>query len=376
MSSRDAIQYAPDAGLLMIPGDPAKDHTPGFAVFGDSVPALRAFVLRLLRKENVRPAPRTAESAAAIPVRVSLVPRPDNDYDARAVSVAAPPEHGGSVLDRHLGYLYSSALDVTSESIRRLTEETGTPVGCHGWIELHDLESDSRFDDDLYDDLYDEDDGGNGEDEADADWVPSRAEVVSWAEQKAFGYAVGSVRLVLPERQTVRALVDAYLAEHIAEHHAGRDAEQETSAGVEWGLRRALAERLAIRLRAGLSHRAAGGAWGRETERDRARRRRDAGARPLLEAWETYRNTAHGFRGLRAVTRSVFHRTRVLVLDESGVEVGQYHEPDGPLTLVDERLRAEALDALRAHGVDVDVPGFLGRVQGEHEVLLGGGLEA
>ncbi|MET9013186.1 hypothetical protein ABZX74_20025 [Streptomyces olivaceoviridis] len=359
MSSRDAIQYAPDAGLLMIPGDPAKDHTPGFAVFGDSVPALRAFVLRLLRKENVRPAPGTAESAAVIPVRVSLVPRPDNDYDTRAVSVAAPPEHGGSVLDRHLGYLYSSALDVTSESIRRLTEETGTPVGCHGWIKLHDLESDSRFHDDLYDE-DDEDDDGNGEGEAAADWQPSRHEPVSWAEQKAFGYAVGSVRLVLPERRTVRALVDAYLAEHNAgrdaDGNADRDAEQETPAGVEWGLRRALAERLAIRMRAGVSHRAAGGTWGRETERDRARRRRDAEARSLLEAWETYRNTAHGFRGLRAVTRSVFRRTRVLVLDASGVEVGQYHEPDGPLTLVDERLRAEALDALRAHGVDVDAP--------------------
>ncbi|MGW2100540.1 hypothetical protein ACWCPX_23105 [Streptomyces olivaceoviridis] len=355
MSSRDAIQYAPDAGLLMIPGDPAKDHTPGFAVFGDSVPALRAFVLRLLRKENVRPAPGTAESAAVIPVRVSLVPRPDNGYDTRAVSVAAPPEHGGSVLDRHLGYLYSSALDVTSESIRRLTEETGTPVGCHGWIELHALESDSRFHDDLYDE-DDEDDDGNGEGEADADWKPSRHEPVSWAEQKAFGYAVGSVRLVLPERRTVRALVDAYLAEHNAGRDADGNAEQETPAGVEWGLRRALAERLAIRMRAGVSHRAAGGTWGRETERDRARRRRDAEARSLLEAWETYRNTAHGFRGLRAVTRSVFHRTRVLVLDASGVEVGQYHEPDGPLTLVDERLRAEALDALRAHGVDVDAP--------------------
>ncbi|MEU1890091.1 hypothetical protein [Streptomyces pristinaespiralis] len=31
-----------DAGLLMIPGDPAKDFTPGFAVFDDSAPALRA----------------------------------------------------------------------------------------------------------------------------------------------------------------------------------------------------------------------------------------------------------------------------------------------------------------------------------------------
>ncbi|WP_225809491.1 hypothetical protein [Streptomyces spinosus] len=378
MSSRDAIQYAPDAGLLVIPGDPAEDHALGFAVFDDSVPALRAFVLSRLRRESVRPAPREAGCDAVIPVRVSLVPRPDNDYDTRAVSVAAPPEDGGSVLDRHLGYLYGSALDVAGESIRRLTEETGTPVGCHGWIELHDLESDSRFDEEEFDD-FDEDDadedelddfrgdgGGRHGGAAGSDWRPSRREPVSWAEQKALGYAVGAVRLLLPGRHTVRALVEACLAEH----DAGPDARQETPAGVEWGLRRALAERLAVRLRAGLSHRAAGGAWGRETERDRARRRRDAGARSLLESWETYRNAAHGRRGLHAVTRSVFHHTRTLVLDESGVEVGQYHEPDGPLTLVDERLRGEALDALRAHGVDVDAPGDLAALGGYPDAVV------
>ncbi|MGW2826153.1 hypothetical protein ACWC24_34965 [Streptomyces sp. NPDC001443] len=341
MPSRDTIQWAPDAGLLMIPGDPAKDVAPGFAVFDDCVPALRTFLLGRLRPENVRPAPPKAKGDAVIPIRVSLVPRPDNDYDTRAMSVAAPPHHGGSVLDRHMGYLYSSALYVTSESIRDLTEETGTPIGCHGWIELYDLEANSRF--------YDDEDGD------DADWEPSRDEPVSWAEQKAFGYAVGSVRVLLPERQTVRALVDSYLAAHRQEADP-RTKKEPAPTGVEQGLRRALAERFAIRLRTALSHRAAGGAWGRETKRDRARHRRDAEARPLLPAWDTYRSLPHDFRGLRAVTRSVFQHTRILVLDESGVEVGQYHQPDGPLTLVDERTRAEALGALRAHGVDVDMP--------------------
>ena len=37
-----------------------------------------------------------------------------------------------------MGYLYSSALHVTSESIRDLAEETGMPVGCHGWLELYE----------------------------------------------------------------------------------------------------------------------------------------------------------------------------------------------------------------------------------------------
>ncbi|QEU83489.1 hypothetical protein [Streptomyces viridosporus] len=358
MSSRETIQHAPDVGLLMIPGDPAKDFSPGFAVFDDSVPALRAFILDQLRKENIKPAAPRAKGGAVIPVRVGLVPRPDNDYDTRAVSVTAPPGHGGSVLDRHMGYLYNSALHVTSQSIRDLTEETGMPVGCHGWIELYDLEDDGRF--------YDDEDG---EDEDDADWEPSRHEPVSWAEQKAFGYAVGSVRVLLPERQTMRALVDAYLAAR--RQKTNRYTEKGPApAGVEQGLRRALAERLAVRLRAGLSHRAAGGAWGRETERDRARRRRDAEARPLLHAWETYRSSPHGFRDLRAVTRSVFHHTRILVLDGSGVKVGQYHQPDGPLTLVDERVRAEALDALRAHGVDVDTPEDLVTLDGFPDAVV------
>ncbi|MEU7135745.1 hypothetical protein [Streptomyces sp. NPDC046261] len=360
MSSRETIQYASDVDLLMIPGDPSKDFAPAFAVFDDSVPALRAFVLDRLRKEDVRPAPPKARCEAVIPVRVSLVPRPDNDYDTRAISVAAPPGHGGSVLDRHMGYLYSSALHVTSESIRRLTEETGMAVGCHGWIELDDLESSSRF----YDD---EESGGH----ADPSWEPNRDEQVSWAEQRAFGHVVGYVRVLLPERQTVRALVDAYLAEHQQEAGAEENTAEETApTGVELGLRRALAERFAIHLRAGLSHRAAGGAWGRETERDRARQRRDAEALPLLRAWETYRSTGHGFRNLRAVTRSVYHHTRILVLDESGVEVGHYHQPDGPLTLVDERVRAEALDALRTHGVDVDAPEHLSALDGYPDAVV------
>ncbi|MER6349141.1 hypothetical protein ACWC10_25835 [Streptomyces sp. NPDC001595] len=396
MSSRNPIQYAPDAGMLMIPGDPATDFAPAFAVFDDCVPTLRAFVLSHMRKDSVRPAPPQAKYDAVIPVRVNLVPRPDNDYDSRAVSVATPPGHGGSVLDRHMGYLYSSALHITSEAIRRLADETGTPVGCHGWIEFYDLRSNGRF--------WEEEDG-DGEDESDEDWEPSRDELVSWAEEKAFGYTVGAVRVLLPERQTVRRLVDAHVTAHRrkAGENAGRNAGRNTGSntgrntggnaganaganlganpgngkekaptptGVERGLRRALAERLAIRLRTALGHRAAGGAWGRETDRDRARQRRNAEALPLLSAWETYRGSAHGFRNLRAVTRSVFQHTRILVLDESGVEVGQYHQPDGPLTLVDERTRPDALDALRAHGVDVTAPEHLAALDGFPDAVI------
>ncbi|MFB9734159.1 hypothetical protein ACFQE4_02110 [Streptomyces thermocoprophilus] len=361
MPSRATIQYAPDEGLLMIPGDPRKDRSTGFAVFDDCVPALRAFVLARLRKEDIRRHPGDRDGLV-IPVRLGLVPRPDNDYDSRAVSVTAPPCDGGSVLDRHLGYLHSSALYIRSDSIRALAEKTGLPVGCRGWISLYDLDHDSRWDDDE-DDV---EDGGAGED---AGWEPSADEPVSWAEQKAFGYGVGSLRVVLPERETLRALVDAFPAADREE--TGRPPEEVPApAGVEQGLRRALAERFAVRLRTALSHRAAGGAWGRETERERAQRRRNAEALPLLGVWEAYRGSPHGFRGLRAVTRSVFHHTRVLVLDEAGVEVGQYHEPDGPLTLIDERVRADALEALRAHGVDVDASEGLTALDGFPDAIV------
>ncbi|MDF6046442.1 hypothetical protein LRD69_30845 [Streptomyces sp. JH14] len=346
MSRQETIQHAPDEGMLMIPGDPTQDFAPAFAVFDDSVPALRAFVLSQLRRDRVVPAPPRAKCDIVIPIRVGLVPRPDNDYDSRAVSVAAPPHHGGSVLDRHMGYLYSSALRVTSESIRRLTDETGTPVGCHGWIELYALEDDGYF--------YEEEDGQD----VDEGWEPDHDRPFSWAEQKAFGYGIGTLRIVLPARDTVRALVDDYLEEHqptqaagVTEEPSGTDSAPPSV--VEQTLRRALSERLGIAMRTALHHRATDGTWGRETDRDRARQRRDAEAAPLLRTWDEFRARPHGFRGLRATTRSVFHHTRILVLDETGVEVGHYHDPDGPLTLVDERTRAEALEALRAHGVDV-----------------------
>ncbi|MDV9194583.1 hypothetical protein [Streptomyces sp. Wh19] len=55
------------------------------------------------------------------------------------------------------------------------------------------------------------------------------------------------------------------------------------------------------------------------------------------------------------------------------MEVGQYHQPDGPLTLVDERVRAEALDALRAHGLDVDTSEVLVTLSGFPSAVVAAG---
>ena len=64
-----------------------------------------------------------------IQVLLALVPRPDNDYNSRAIAVTAPPSHGGDVLDRHLGYLYEKCLHRMSPLIQDLTTYSPVPVG-------------------------------------------------------------------------------------------------------------------------------------------------------------------------------------------------------------------------------------------------------
>ena len=73
---------------------------------------------------------RGGRGAARIPVR--LIPRPDNDYNQLAVSIAAPPRPGASIEDRHLGFVFDSYL-----------AQLGEPT-------LHDL---ARFSDDGRDPL-------------------------------------------------------------------------------------------------------------------------------------------------------------------------------------------------------------------------------
>ena len=46
-----------------------------------------------------------------ISVPVVLIPRPDNEYDQDAVSVAAPRSMGGDKDARHLGFLYSRYIE-------------------------------------------------------------------------------------------------------------------------------------------------------------------------------------------------------------------------------------------------------------------------
>ncbi|MFC8277739.1 hypothetical protein ACFUJR_35440 [Streptomyces sp. NPDC057271] len=307
MRKGEPIRYVPDRKMVVIPpGDPRTSTA--IAVFDDSVTALRTFVLAHLKRREARvPAPRGVGCDVLIPVVVSLVPRPDNTYNSRAISVAAPEARGGSAVERHMGYLYDRFLHVQGEDLHRLAEASPAPVGCHGWIALH---------------LMDEDDRAPVTDAK--GWTPDRREPFSGAEQRKAGHWIGDIRLNLPGRDELRALV------------AGFDPTTVPAAAVA----------------------------PRPTPPPpvppTARADEEAAAR--LRAWKRWRRHGHGYEELRAVSRTVYGRPGVRVVDGAGLQVGEYHLPDGPLTLIDERARPDALDALKRHGVEaptaVDLPGL------------------
>ncbi|UOY03691.1 hypothetical protein [Blastococcus sp. PRF04-17] len=137
--TQTGLYFDAEAQLTVLPpGDLQRGF--GFAVWRDAAPAFRRFILAHTHDLNrIIPAPEEADCAALIPALLALVPRPDNDYDSRAIAVTAPPSHEGDVLDRHLGYLYGKWLHRMSPLIQDLTTYSPVPVGCHGYIELHEL---------------------------------------------------------------------------------------------------------------------------------------------------------------------------------------------------------------------------------------------
>ncbi|MEU8621640.1 hypothetical protein [Streptomyces sp. NPDC048623] len=300
MRTGEPIRHMPDLGLVVIPpGDPKVSVS--FAVFDDSVAALRAFVLpRLRRPGAVVRAPRGARSTALVPVVVGLTPRPDNTYNPRAVSVTAPPGDGGSAYERHLGYAYDSFLHFHGAEIHRLAEAASpVPIGCHGWIELEPVDPEEAED--------------RLESEPDGDAAPDRDRPFTLAEQIAAGHWIGAVRLNLPERDELRALVDAFAPAGLP---AARPVPEKSAP-----------EPAPVPLPA------------------------DPEAERRVAAWARYRALPHDFAELRAVSRTVHGRESVHVLDRAGLTAGEFHLPDGPLTLLDERVRPEAVAALRRHGV-------------------------
>ncbi|MCX2184192.1 hypothetical protein KV205_27210 [Streptomyces sp. SKN60] len=301
MRTGESISHRPELGLVVIPpGDPKVSVS--FAVFDDSVPALRAFVLsRLGGAGAVERAPSGARCTRLVPVVVGLVPRPDNTYNPRAVSVTAPPVDGGSAHERHLGYAYDSFLHFQGADIHRLAEASPVPIGCHGWIELEPVDPEEAADRQEFD--------------PDGDGAPGRDRPFTLAEQIAAGHWIGAVRLNLPDRDGLRALVDAFDPAGLPD---ARPEPESADAPPEPAP-------------APLPH--------------------DPEAERRVAAWARYRALPHDFAELRAVSRTVHGRESVLVVDRAGLTAGEFHLPDGPLTLLDERVRPEAVAALRRHGV-------------------------
>ena len=74
-----------------------------------------------------------------ISVPVVLIPRPDNEYDQDAVSVAAPKSMGGDKDARHLGFLYRRFIDrLGDNAIPRLAELSDGEIHCTAIIERDD----------------------------------------------------------------------------------------------------------------------------------------------------------------------------------------------------------------------------------------------
>lgn len=324
--------FEPDAQLLVLPrGELARGF--GFAGWDDAVPALRRFVLAQTRdRSRIASAPGEADCAAIIPVLLALTPRPDNDYDSRAIAVTAPPSQGGSVLDRHLGYLYEKWLHRMSPIIQKLTAHSHVPVGCHGYIELHSLCSVER----------------------EEPWAPSSSDPLSPTEEQVLGYAIGAIRLKWAWSDVLEPLV----ARHVEEHRKGTGGIAEPvlmeDRHLEDQLRRAHLTRLGDLLHEAQAARAVNGNWRQVTARSQAQDARDAAAQLQNRAWATWCRLAHGRRGITAVSRTDHGTDRVSLVDDHGAAVGRWHLPDGPLTLTDERTRTDALVALAAYGIRVD----------------------
>ncbi|MFF3729218.1 hypothetical protein ACFYXM_02520 [Streptomyces sp. NPDC002476] len=273
-----------------------------------------------------------------------------------------------------MGYLYDSFLHHQGADIHRLAEAADVAVGCHGWIELNRVDAFECEEDDEH--------ASDGEE----DRLPNRRRPFTRAEQLAAVHWIGRVRLNLPDADELRSLVMDFLeagpavaqtaprrapsgidapagpaARVPADVSTGTSADipEQGAGAADSGLRGALHGRLAAQLRAALAARAASGTRGRETARDRVQALRDERAEAELRAWARYRRRPHTYEDLRAVSRTVHGTHKVLVLDRTGLEVGEYLLPDGPLTLIDERARPEALVALRRHGVEPGEPSVL-----------------
>ncbi|MYS75280.1 hypothetical protein GTY88_33405 [Streptomyces sp. SID5926] len=143
------------SGMLMIPAGKPK-FALGVGLWDDTLKPFNAFVQRELldaerqMRKGLPPAPGTLDGERRLHVTVQLVPRPDNDYNPHAISVAAPPSHGGTDIERHLGYMYDRNLVSLGAALRSLATLTERPLGCRAFVGLAPCHRD-EWDEDEYD---------------------------------------------------------------------------------------------------------------------------------------------------------------------------------------------------------------------------------
>ncbi|MBC7273156.1 MAG: hypothetical protein H5T76_31415 [Streptomyces sp.] len=191
------IAEDPLSGMLLIPAaEPQFSH--GVALWDDARAMYEAFVRDSLTEGWEKRVFRAAVAGrgrkqAVVPVVVQLVPRPDNDYNPRVISVAAPVSMGGTDHERHMGYMYDRNLVSLGEPLRALAAVSGRPVGCHALVEVSETDP-AQYgdeDEDEYQDEY-EDDGG------------------VLVHGSRLTYSLSSLRLRLPWWEELQAMTVAY----------------------------------------------------------------------------------------------------------------------------------------------------------------------
>ncbi|MFV5992235.1 hypothetical protein ACNPQM_07205 [Streptomyces sp. NPDC056231] len=190
-----SLALDPKTGNLVIPAGESK-FALGVGLWDDAVDTYVRFVQHELSAAEKRGTARTKGSGPGsemvLSVKVQIVPRPDNAYNPNAISVAAPPEHAGTDIERHLGYMYDRNLVSLGGPLRGLVSVSDHPVCCHAFIGLT-----APFEEQL-------------EDEADE--LGSNSLHVRDANGTV--YWVDPPRLMLPWWEDLQAVVIAYSRQH------------------------------------------------------------------------------------------------------------------------------------------------------------------
>jgi hypothetical protein len=122
---------------------------------------------------------------------------------------------GGSVVERHMGYLYNHTLKIWGESLHRLAVAASpAPIGCHGWISLRKIKMDAVEQGERLVDLAELEPGDDlwSFKNWDSDWKVHRHSPFSRAEMLKIGYRIDHIYLDIPLPPHFKKMVDVYVA--------------------------------------------------------------------------------------------------------------------------------------------------------------------